>query len=268
MFSYADDTTLIVTASTLKAAITSANNDLSKLDQWFQENRIKLNFSKSNAILFQSQNSKLALRNDSIIINNIPISNVDQEPLLGLQITSSLAWNIHIDKICLKLSFINSILFKLKMNGLPSKCILRVYKTLFLPYINYCAVVWGFTTKGNLNRLQVLQNKAIRITFGLKKRQNLDRIFSNYKLFKIRQLIHRLSCMFIHQDVLYSQADSPFHQVFRYSNYTNHSTISQDNKKLFLPSVTTASRHSTISSKIYSFTMGCPLSFAHYHIMV
>ena len=108
------------------------------------------------------------------------------------------------------------------MLNLPSKFVLNVYKALFLLYLNYCVIIWGFTTK-NFKKLPVLQNKAIRIIFGLKIIQNVDNIRSQYKLFNVKQLITRFSCVFIHQEVLYDTDDSPFHGTFRYSNFTGHS---------------------------------------------
>ena len=37
-----------------------------------------------------------------------------------------------------------------------------LYYTLFFPYINYCSETWGNTYKTNLNKLVVLQKKALR----------------------------------------------------------------------------------------------------------
>ena len=152
MFSYADDSTLVVISESVDEAINIANQDLHKLNLWFNQNRIQINYQKSHIMLLQAPQSKFSIPHQSIKFNGTSLPIVKAEPLLGLQIQASMSWNYHIDKICLKLSFINSILFKLKMASVPTKFIITVYKTLLLPYINYCCTVWGFTTKNNIKK--------------------------------------------------------------------------------------------------------------------
>jgi len=38
-----------------------------------------------------------------------------------------------------------------------------MYNTLVLPYLNYCNMIWTAASESLLNKLQVLQQKAVRI---------------------------------------------------------------------------------------------------------
>ena len=46
---------------------------------------------------------------------------------------------------------------------LPLNALFMLYNAFLLPYLNYCSLVWSGASLSNLNRLQVLQKKAIRL---------------------------------------------------------------------------------------------------------
>ena len=76
IFSYADDTTLLISGSTLDDAIGGINGDLCVLNAWFSTNRIKINYSKSHAMLFQPFQSSLTLPAGVIRFNGVGIPGV------------------------------------------------------------------------------------------------------------------------------------------------------------------------------------------------
>ena len=126
------------------------------------------------------------------------------------------------------------------MEAIPNNVLLIVYKTLFLPYINYACCIWGLTTKANLDRLQKLQNSAVRIIFGFSRRDHVTPYRKNYELFDIRQLVHRFTCNFIQRELRLGLEDSHFQPYFYYSSF------SQDRQNLFLPYARLLSRQRTV----------------------
>ena len=54
----------------------------------------------------------------------------------------------------------------LKENKSPVKyiCVVTI-NTLVLPYLNYCNMIWTAASESLLNKLQVLQKKAVRIVY-------------------------------------------------------------------------------------------------------
>ena len=48
----------------------------------------------------------------------------------------------------------------------PENILIKVYKSLVLPYSDHCSLVWGNTNNSMLDKLQKLQNRAARIITG------------------------------------------------------------------------------------------------------
>ena len=183
--------------------------------------------------------------------------------LLRVKLNKTLNWNDQIDKICISLGYVNSILFRLKMQSVPSDILLIVYKALFLPYINYACCVWGLTTKANLQKLQRLQNSAIRVIYGFPKRDHVTPYRIKHQLLSVKQIIHRFICNFIHKQLTCGSDDSYFIPYFFYSNF------SQNRKKLFLPCASLQVRQRTLFFRGIQFYNNLPqklreLSFAEF----
>lgn len=60
---------------------------------------------------------------------------------------------------------------------MPVNVKLQIYYALFASQINYCSLVWGTTTKGDINTILLLQKKILRHI------ANVDRLFPTRKLF-------------------------------------------------------------------------------------
>ena len=83
--------------------------ELDKLNVWFTVNKLSLNVSKTNFILFgnRKQNEDL-----DITINNVKIDRVYVTKFLGVLIDSNLNWKEHIDGINNKISKSIAIIYK------------------------------------------------------------------------------------------------------------------------------------------------------------
>ena len=87
-----------------------------------------------------------------------------------------------------KLSRANGILSKLRYNAPLDKC-LQVYYAIFYSYINTGSNVWGFTSEKNINDIQVLQNKCLRIMCFAPFNSNTDKLYIDLGLLKVRDVI-------------------------------------------------------------------------------
>ena len=95
-------------------------------------------------------------------MNGFKLTPVDFIKYLGMYIDRFLDWNQHIQELSKKLNRANGILSKLRYNTSPNIC-LQVYYTIFCSYLIYGCNVWCFTSEENINAIQILQNKCIRI---------------------------------------------------------------------------------------------------------
>ena len=256
IFSYADDTTLIQTNNSMDDAIVNVNRDLAKVSQWFHHNWLELNFDKTNCILFSPYQSNLTFPVNSIYFGNTVINENLNTTLLGVRVSKTLTWEDQIDKICISLGFVNSMLFRLKMQSLPARLLLIVYKTLFLPYINYACSIWGLTTRGNLDRLEKFQNSALRIIYGFSRREHVTPYRKKHSLLNVRQIVYRSTCNFIHKELKRGSFDSYFQPYFYYSSFS-----SRNHNKLYLPYARLLCRQRTLFFRGIQMYNNLPSSF-------
>ena len=64
-----------------------------------------------------------------------------------------------------------------------------LYYSLFMPYIMYCAEVWGNTYATHISCLVLLQKKVIRLICGAKRLDHTNLLFHNVYLLKIQDLV-------------------------------------------------------------------------------
>ena len=91
-------------------------------------------------------------------------------------IDSDLSWKNHIDFICHKISKSIGIIAKLR-HYVPRHILLNIYHTLLTPYLNYGISAWGYSAKTHLNRLLVLQKRALRLIFFRRAREHAIPLF-------------------------------------------------------------------------------------------
>ena len=78
------------------------SNELDKLHAWFTLNKLSLNISKTNDILFGR--SRCIADNVSITMGKSPISRVKVTKFVGVNIDENLTWKDHISVVKSKLS--------------------------------------------------------------------------------------------------------------------------------------------------------------------
>ena len=79
-------------------------------------------------------------------------------------------------------------MFKHVSKFLPKHTKLMMYNSFILPYYNYCAALWFQTPKFNLNKLQVLQNWALRFILNCNFEKNVWEMYKELGLLNVKQL--------------------------------------------------------------------------------
>ena len=99
---------------------------------------------------------------DSYLHLLLKLTPVDYIKYLGMYIDKFLDWNVHLEELGKKLGRANGILSKLRYNA-PLKTCIQVYYAIFYSYLNIGCNVWSFTNEKNIEDIQKLQNKCVRI---------------------------------------------------------------------------------------------------------
>ena len=147
-----------------------------------------------------------------------------------------LNWNIHIEELSKKLSRANGILSKLRYNAPLDRC-LQVYYAIFYSYLNTGCNVWGFTSEKNINDIQVLQNKCVRIMCFAPFNSNTDNLFIDLGILKVRDVI-KLNQLKVVYDFHHKMLPDDLMSLFLLSkniHTTNQVLNSAMNNLLYLP---------------------------------
>ena len=179
---FADDTTIYMASNNINEIITSITNDMTLLTDWFRANKLSLNVSKTNYMVFT--NTPHHIPQFSLYIENKLLNRVENVKFLGIHIDHKLDWGTHIQKCKNK---ILSGLYALRnvRNLLLHSHMKSLYYTLIHPHITYGTMLWGSAKKIHLKKIQVLQNKAIRVLTNTKYNESALPL---YKLTKILPL--------------------------------------------------------------------------------
>ena len=82
---------------------------------------------------------------------------------------------------------------------------INLYYAFIFPYLMYCNHIWGNTYKTNLSKLQVLQNKAVRIVTGSFRRSNIENVYTCNGIMNLNfintYLVGKLMYKVYHKDV-------------------------------------------------------------------
>ena len=105
-------TLIFFEASNLDTLQTTVNREMGKLVNWLNSNRLALNISKTNFVIFPAKNKPV--KHGTIIINRPAIEQKDHVKYLEILIDSKLSCKQHITSITKKISRAIGLLYKLR----------------------------------------------------------------------------------------------------------------------------------------------------------
>ena len=153
---FADDTNILFAEKNLKVIETVVNTELCKLYNWLTFNKLTLNISKSNFVIFHPKQKKPNYKPKICLFDNekneyATLESKEYIKYLGILIDKNLTWKHHIDTVSLKISKTVGLLAKLR-HFVPRQILLKIYQSLVYPYITGLAA-WGQAAKTHLNKI-------------------------------------------------------------------------------------------------------------------
>ncbi len=137
------------------------NNDLYKVKEYFDTNKLSLNVPNCEFMLVGTYQSLAKVLDIRIHINNEPLKQVTVSKYLGMKIDSNLKWDDHINVIIPKISSKIGILRSLR-KIVPIETLKLLYNAIVRPHFDYSDIVY----MTNKDRLQKLQTRAYRLITG------------------------------------------------------------------------------------------------------
>ena len=221
----------------LRLLLNIINKELKKLILWLNCNRLALNISKTNFVIFCAHNKPLH-KNVTILLGKQAIEQRDCVKYLGLLIDSKLQFKEHIATINKKISRTIGLMTKLRyyMNQDTFKLI---YHGLIHPYLNYGITTWGNSAITTIAPLYILQKRAVRLICDQNFLINEFRkppsapLFKKLSILTINDLFKYELLKFVYNSLTKSNPRQ-FHDYYNFSSSTITTTNVRENK-LILP---------------------------------
>jgi hypothetical protein len=186
VYTYADDTTLIITAATQQDLQTLAQSELHNLITYFHNNNLVPNPTKTQYTIFYPTNS---IHNITLQINNTPITETNQAKLLGITMQNTNKHQLTITNIIKKLQqVIHKFRYANKL--LSTSTMKEQYYSLAYPHLIGAISIWG-TDNPNSTRLQPLirtQKKLVRLIKNMPPRTHARPLMIELELLSVPDL--------------------------------------------------------------------------------
>ena len=162
---FADDMANIATDRNQNRVKIRLQKSLNLLEEWCCKWRVKLNAAKSQLILLGSKNTT----NFSLFLFGQEIFPQQEATLLGFTFDRKMTMKHQVCNIQTK---VNKRLGLLKMLrgkgwGANPQTLLKLYKSYIRPVIDYGSILTAGCAPIQMKKLQILQNKALRIVLSL-----------------------------------------------------------------------------------------------------
>lgn len=170
---FADDTAIMADSKSIKIAHRKLQAHFIKITDYFEKWKTKLNVNKTKLINFNKK-KKTDNENTGIVkYNNQIIETVDEIKYLGIILDKRLIFKKHIDNATRKSHAILKYLYPYinKFSKLDTKLKINLYRAYVKPTLLYGSPIWSSTSNTQLKRLQIIENKFLRIILNKRRDQ-------------------------------------------------------------------------------------------------
>ena len=127
------------------------------------------------------KNKNVNAEDFNIIVDNDTIDLTASMNVLGIDIDDKLNFNSHVSNMCNKAGRQLNFLQRLK-GSLDYASRLSIYKSFIMSNFNYWPVVWMFTSKSSLSKLEDIQRRALRFVLDDYTSDYHDLLYLGWKL--------------------------------------------------------------------------------------
>ena len=177
MILFADDTTVLFHEHSENSLILNINNTFSLLNNWYEQNALKLNIDKTQLLCLRNNIREVTVDYTSQVLN---VS--DHAKFLGLYIDKNLNYNSHIDFLVKKLSKLSYMLYKLR-DIVPSEIVTQTYYAHIHSNIRYGILFWG--NSASVDKVLKIQKRCVRTIVNANQKDHAKPIFKKLKILTV-----------------------------------------------------------------------------------
>ena len=155
---FADDTTLIAGHRNHQYLKYCIGSDLIVVQDWFNANKLTLNLTKSNYMIFYPNSTKAL--NFELSLNGVTLPRTHCTKFLASWLDDRLIWTEHVKKLKTKLNRLGLLIRSKRL--LSTHALKSLYYMQIHSNIIYGISMWGpMTGCGLMNQIQSIQDKAV-----------------------------------------------------------------------------------------------------------
>ena len=99
----------------------------------------------------------------------------------------------------------------------PTSALLKIYRSLIEPYMSYGLIAWGQAANSSLNKILILQKRALRLMYFSDRRAHAIPLFVRSAVLLLNMLYFKYSFTLMH-DISNNRATSKISELFVRSN--------------------------------------------------
>ena len=236
---FADDTMLFLQNESLKPIVKQANIDLKLLMHWLKANKISLNTTKTELMIFRPVRKKIDYE-VKIKVNGHRLRPSNVVKYLGVYIDEHLNWKHHANFVANKLKRANGALSKLR-HYVNRKTLSSLYYSLFHSHVSYAVKIWGQRQTAHANRILILQKQAPRIMTFSDFRAHSSPLFLQFKFLTFSDFVKYSNILFMFK-LMNQKLPPPLIQTLQFKRLNDtdrHDVIRCKSGLLKLPEVRT-----------------------------
>ena len=194
---FADDTTIFFHSDNINDIISTARNIMEHLTSWFNANKLTLNTDKSSFTLFRSSKKTIPNLPEYIEFQGKLLKRTPHIKFLGILLEENLKWDLQINEICNKLKRLFHIFYNIR-HFLTKDNIKTIYYTLIYSRIKYGIVLFGQAGTLKLKRIQILQNRLLKVLTKNDYRFSTNELHNSLDLLKVDDIAEQEVVTFVH----------------------------------------------------------------------
>ena len=194
---FADDTNIFLKCKDIKEITEIGSQLMTQLQKWFKANKLTLNSEKSNFIVFRSKRRKQENIPEQIKYEDTNISRCKSIKYLGVILDEHLDWNEHIHDLCNKLKRYFKTFYCIR-RYLNMEQVKTIYYALIYSRIKYGISVFGTACKRKLTKIQILQNKLLKVLLARRYRYSTNSLHNELNILKVTDIANLNAQTFVH----------------------------------------------------------------------
>lgn len=166
---FADDTALLCSDVKADSIINNLESSLMIWEQYLTKWKIKINSTKTQAIFFTRKRKACFVPQRSLRFNNTTVNWEEHVKYLGVMLDKKLKFKEHISYVTNKINITTRVLYPFinRTSKLSVENKLVILKVIFHAIMFYGAPVWSSLAACHQKKLQITQNKLLKLMYNL-----------------------------------------------------------------------------------------------------